>query len=68
MGLRLSAAAAALAFASFLSSSCQAADQKKIDDAIKKAVDRLMADQDSESGAWRYDENVEDVKKDHNAL
>jgi hypothetical protein len=68
MGLRFSAAAAALACALLLPSSSRAADQKKIDDAIAKAVDRLMADQDSESGAWRYDENVEDVKKDHNAL
>jgi hypothetical protein len=64
----LVAVAAALAFLLSHPNSCYAADQKKIDDAIAKAVERLMADQDSDSGAWRYDENIEDVKKDPNAL
>ena len=68
MGRPLFAASAALAFIFLPSASCHAADQKKIEDAIAKAMDRLMADQDSDSGAWRYDENVEDVKKDPNAL
>jgi hypothetical protein len=67
MGRRSFAAAAAFVFLLSASPSF-AVDQKKIDDAIAKAIDRLMADQDPDSGAWRYDENVEDVKKDPNAL
>jgi hypothetical protein len=67
MGRRFSAAAAAL-FVLFFASPSLAADQKKIDDAIAKAMDRLMADQDPDTGAWRYNEDIEDVKKDPNAL
>jgi hypothetical protein len=60
------AAAAIVALA--LSGGAPGADQKAIQDAIQKGIDRLWEDQDPDTGAWRYNDKETEIKKDDRAV